>query len=206
MNKRTHRLARRASDLLYLERGGSPAANSRATRHGRCSRRLIGAFSGRQEAPLGTAWQAWQHSRHAAPDGAWRVFEERSAINLALLAQLPGGPISTRNGKTQLLGEQIHASFFTRKELSCAQNLNDNLLVGRARQDLSLKRRQTMNAIMQFLQTTFGPLVFLFTVSNLAAMGLQVEGARGCRGVAEQEIPGADLRMGLGLGARSSAI
>ena len=31
-----------------------------------------------------------------------------------------------------------------------------------------------MNAIMQFLQTTFGPLVFIFTVSNLAAMGLQV--------------------------------
>jgi len=27
---------------------------------------------------------------------------------------------------------------------------------------------------MQFLETTFGPLVFLFTVSNLAAMGLQV--------------------------------
>jgi BASS family bile acid:Na+ symporter len=27
---------------------------------------------------------------------------------------------------------------------------------------------------MQFLQTTFGPLVFIFTVSNLAAMGLQV--------------------------------
>jgi len=31
-----------------------------------------------------------------------------------------------------------------------------------------------MNAVMQFLQATFGPLVFLFTVSNLAAMGLQV--------------------------------
>ena len=31
-----------------------------------------------------------------------------------------------------------------------------------------------MNAVMQFLQTTFAPLVFLFTVSNLAAMGLQV--------------------------------
>jgi bile acid:Na+ symporter, BASS family len=31
-----------------------------------------------------------------------------------------------------------------------------------------------MNAVMQFLQTTFGPLVFVFTVSNLAAMGLQV--------------------------------
>lgn len=31
-----------------------------------------------------------------------------------------------------------------------------------------------MNAIMQFLQTTFGPLVLIFTVSNLAAMGLQV--------------------------------
>jgi len=31
-----------------------------------------------------------------------------------------------------------------------------------------------MNAAMQFLQTTFGPLVFIFTVSNLAAMGLQV--------------------------------
>ena len=27
---------------------------------------------------------------------------------------------------------------------------------------------------MQFLQTTFGPLVFIFTVSNLAAMGFQV--------------------------------
>ena len=32
-----------------------------------------------------------------------------------------------------------------------------------------------MNAVMQFLQTTFPPLVFLFTVSNLAAMGLQVK-------------------------------
>jgi bile acid:Na+ symporter, BASS family len=31
-----------------------------------------------------------------------------------------------------------------------------------------------MNAVVQFLQSTFGPLVFLFTVSNLAAMGLQV--------------------------------
>ena len=30
-----------------------------------------------------------------------------------------------------------------------------------------------MNAVMQFLQSTFGPLVFIFTVSNLAAMGLQ---------------------------------
>ena len=32
-----------------------------------------------------------------------------------------------------------------------------------------------MNAVMQFLQTTFGPLVFIFTVSNLATMGLQVK-------------------------------
>ncbi len=32
-----------------------------------------------------------------------------------------------------------------------------------------------MNAVMQFLETTFGPLVFIFTVSNLAAMGLQVK-------------------------------
>jgi bile acid:Na+ symporter, BASS family len=31
-----------------------------------------------------------------------------------------------------------------------------------------------MNDVMQFLQTTFGPLVLIFTVSNLAAMGLQV--------------------------------
>jgi BASS family bile acid:Na+ symporter len=31
-----------------------------------------------------------------------------------------------------------------------------------------------MNAVMQFLQTTFGPLVLIFTVSNLATMGLQV--------------------------------
>jgi len=31
-----------------------------------------------------------------------------------------------------------------------------------------------MNAIMPFLHSTFGPLVLVFTVSNLAAMGLQV--------------------------------
>jgi BASS family bile acid:Na+ symporter len=31
-----------------------------------------------------------------------------------------------------------------------------------------------MESIMQFLQTTFGPLVFVFTVFNLGAMGLQV--------------------------------
>ena len=31
-----------------------------------------------------------------------------------------------------------------------------------------------MNVVVQFLPTTFGPLVFIFTVSNLAAMGLQV--------------------------------
>ncbi len=31
-----------------------------------------------------------------------------------------------------------------------------------------------MSAVMQFLQSTFGPLVLIFTVSNLAAMGLQV--------------------------------
>ena len=32
-----------------------------------------------------------------------------------------------------------------------------------------------MLSIMAFLETTFSPLVLLFTVSNLAAMGLQVE-------------------------------
>jgi BASS family bile acid:Na+ symporter len=32
-----------------------------------------------------------------------------------------------------------------------------------------------MNAVMQFLETTFAPLVLIFTVSNLAAMGLQVK-------------------------------
>ena len=32
-----------------------------------------------------------------------------------------------------------------------------------------------MNAVMQFLQATFSPLVLIFTVSNLAAMGLQVK-------------------------------
>jgi len=31
-----------------------------------------------------------------------------------------------------------------------------------------------MNDVMQFLQTTFGPLVLIFTVANLAAMGFQV--------------------------------
>lgn len=32
-----------------------------------------------------------------------------------------------------------------------------------------------MDSIMQFLQTSFGPLVLIFTVTNLGAMGLQVE-------------------------------
>jgi bile acid:Na+ symporter, BASS family len=32
-----------------------------------------------------------------------------------------------------------------------------------------------MDAIMQFLQTTFGPIVLVFTLSNLGAMGLQVK-------------------------------
>ncbi len=32
-----------------------------------------------------------------------------------------------------------------------------------------------MNGVMQFLETTFAPLVLVFTVSNLAAMGLQVQ-------------------------------
>jgi bile acid:Na+ symporter, BASS family len=32
-----------------------------------------------------------------------------------------------------------------------------------------------MSAVMQFLQATFSPLVLIFTVSNLAAMGLQVK-------------------------------
>ena len=32
-----------------------------------------------------------------------------------------------------------------------------------------------MSAVMQFLEATFGPLVFIFTVANLAAMGLQVK-------------------------------
>jgi BASS family bile acid:Na+ symporter len=32
-----------------------------------------------------------------------------------------------------------------------------------------------MDAVMQFIQTTFSPLVLVFTVSNLAAMGLQVK-------------------------------
>jgi BASS family bile acid:Na+ symporter len=32
-----------------------------------------------------------------------------------------------------------------------------------------------MSAVMQFLETTFNPLVVLFTVSNLASMGLQVD-------------------------------
>ncbi|MCK7517090.1 MAG: hypothetical protein MZV64_04910 [Ignavibacteriales bacterium] len=58
-----------------------------------------------------------------------------------------------------------------------------------------------MSAVMQFLQTTFGPLVFVFTVSNLAAMGLQVRMPEVARGAAEQEVPGADLRVGLGGGA-----
>jgi bile acid:Na+ symporter, BASS family len=32
-----------------------------------------------------------------------------------------------------------------------------------------------VDAVMKFLESTFGPLVFIFTVSNLAAMGLQVK-------------------------------
>ena len=32
-----------------------------------------------------------------------------------------------------------------------------------------------MSAIMEFLQSTFSPLVFVFTASNLAVMGLQTK-------------------------------
>ena len=32
-----------------------------------------------------------------------------------------------------------------------------------------------MNTVLQFLEITFSPLVLIFTVSNLAAMGLQVK-------------------------------
>ena len=32
-----------------------------------------------------------------------------------------------------------------------------------------------MNDVMQFLQATVGPMVLIFTVSNLAAMGLTVK-------------------------------
>jgi hypothetical protein len=34
-----------------------------------------------------------------------------------------------------------------------------------------------MSTIMQFLEVTFGPLVVIFTASNLAVMGLQVKSA-----------------------------
>ena len=51
---------------------------------------------------------------------------------------------------------------------------------------------------MQFLQTTFGPLVLIFTVSNLAAMGLQVRMPEVDGGAPEQDRDGADLRVGLG--------
>jgi BASS family bile acid:Na+ symporter len=37
-----------------------------------------------------------------------------------------------------------------------------------------MKRRSFMSLYMEFLQSTFAPLVLIFTVSNLAAMGLQV--------------------------------
>ena len=36
-----------------------------------------------------------------------------------------------------------------------------------------------MTAVMSFLQSSFTPLVILFTVSNLATMGLQVQHCRG---------------------------
>ena len=38
-----------------------------------------------------------------------------------------------------------------------------------------------MNSFLEFAQSTFSPLVLLFTVSNLAAMGLQVRMRRSRR-------------------------
>jgi hypothetical protein len=49
-----------------------------------------------------------------------------------------------------------------------------------------------MSAVMQFLETTFGPPVFLFTVSNLAGHGPLGEDARSCR-LDDYNTPSADL-------------
>ncbi len=58
-----------------------------------------------------------------------------------------------------------------------------------------------MDTIMQFLQTTFAPVVLLFTVSNLGAMGLQVKMPEVIVALRNKKNPGADLRVGLGAGA-----
>ena len=55
-----------------------------------------------------------------------------------------------------------------------------------------------MNAVMQFFQTTLNPFSTYLHRVEPGGHGPPSEGARCCRGVAEQEIPGADLRLGLG--------
>jgi bile acid:Na+ symporter, BASS family len=53
-----------------------------------------------------------------------------------------------------------------------------------------------MDAVMEFLQVIFPPLVFLFTVSNLASMGLQVAIPQVVRKVRSGKTPGLMLIWG----------
>jgi len=55
-----------------------------------------------------------------------------------------------------------------------------------------------MDTIMQFLETTFQPLVLLFTVSNLAAMGLQVRMSEVAVALRNKKSLVLIFRMGLG--------
>ena len=55
-----------------------------------------------------------------------------------------------------------------------------------------------MEVIVQFMQAIFNPLVVIFTISNLASMGLQVNMRQMFKTTSKSEVPGAGPRMGLG--------
>ena len=55
-----------------------------------------------------------------------------------------------------------------------------------------------MDAFIQFCQSIFQPLVFVFTVSNLLVMGLQVNLGEMFLKARKSEVPGFNLWIGLG--------
>ena len=54
-----------------------------------------------------------------------------------------------------------------------------------------------MNEILQFCQSVFQPLVFVFTVSNLLVMGLQVNLGDMLKKAGESKISGFNFGVGL---------
>ena len=80
------------------------------------------------------------------------------------------------------------------------ENSNDRHIPWSTRHPCA-ERRQPMNAVLQFLQSHIRPIGIDLHRVEPGDHGPPSEDARSYRGVAEQEISGADFRVGLGGGA-----